>query len=200
MSIKQEVMKNTLKLTAVIALMLATTVSMAKEPKVSANGANKSILFEMEASAEPMWVRLVDAQDHIIYKDKADQYVGFVKRFDLNKLDTGIYYIEVESDIKQIVYTLSLKETGVEIANRKEKSKPIFRKKGDMVFLNLLNLDLESVEISVIDSEGRELFSENLKGEQIVQKAFNFKNAFSDSYTVVVRNTEGTYYEDIVVK
>ncbi len=193
-------MKNTLKLTAVIALMLATTVSMAMEPKVSANGANKSILFEMEASAEPMWVRLVDAQDHIIYKEKANQYVSFVKRFDLNKLDNGIYYIEVENDIKEISYTFSLEEVGVEIVKRKEKSKPIFTQKGDMVFLNLLNLDLESVEISVLDSEGRSLFSESSEGEQIVQKAFNFKNAFSDSYTLVVENAEGTYYEAVVIK
>ncbi len=193
-------MKKTLKLTAVIALMLATTVGMAKEPKVSTNGANKSILFEMEASAEPMWVRLVDAQDHIIYKEKTHQFVSFVKRFDLNKLDTGIYHIEVENDIKEISYTFSLEKVGVKIVKRKEKSKPIFRQKGDMIFLNLLNLDLKPVEVSVLDSEGRELFSENSEGEQIVQKAFNFKNAYSDSYTVVVKNAEGTYYEAIVVK
>ncbi|MDB4271083.1 hypothetical protein N9896_03200 [bacterium] len=82
---------------------------------------------------------------------------------------------------------------------RIENTKPVFRKKGAMLFLNLLNLDGKDVQIKVYDSDNRTLFSEVIENESIVTKAFNFETAVEDHYTVVVKDGENTYYEDIVV-
>ena len=92
------------------------------------------------------------------------------------------------------------KAFGIEYLTKKETTKPYFKKKGDKLYLNLLNLDLEKVNIKVIDSENRVVFSEVIKGELLIQKAFNFEKAFEDNYTVVVRDSEGTYKEKLVVK
>lgn len=91
-------------------------------------------------------------------------------------------------------------DTELEILKSADKGKRIFRQDGDMVYLNMLNLHGDKVEIKVFDSSSRILFKEVIMNENTIEKAFNFKNAFSDSYTVMVKDSEGTYRESIFVK
>lgn len=82
---------------------------------------------------------------------------------------------------------------------RIENTKPVFRKKGAIVFLNLLNLEGRDIQIKVFDSDNRTLYKEVIENETIITKAFNFESAHEDHYTVVVKEGKNTYYEDIVV-
>ncbi|GMN11657.1 hypothetical protein MTsPCn9_28400 [Croceitalea sp. MTPC9] len=77
---------------------------------------------------------------------------------------------------------------------------PTFKKKGDKVLVNLLNLSKGKVILKVYDSEGRIVYKESLEGEIVIEKAFNFSNAYEDEYTVVVVDKLGTYKEKIEVK
>ncbi len=80
------------------------------------------------------------------------------------------------------------------------KEGPFFRKTGDKLFLNFFNREMGDVQIKVIDSENRILYSETLKSTLVVEKAFNFGNAEKDSYKVVVKDANDTYAEYYVVK
>ncbi|WP_350287640.1 hypothetical protein [uncultured Croceitalea sp.] len=77
---------------------------------------------------------------------------------------------------------------------------PVFKKKGQKLFINLLNLDQDKVTIKVYDSEGRVVFKEVIEGELVVEKAFNFEKAFEDDYTVVVVDNDKTFEEKVAVK
>ncbi len=77
---------------------------------------------------------------------------------------------------------------------------PVFKKKGQRLFVNLLNLDQEKVTIKVIDSEGRIVFKEVIEGDVVVEKAFNFEKAFEGNYTVVVVDNNETFKEKVEVK
>lgn len=77
---------------------------------------------------------------------------------------------------------------------------PVFKKKGAHLFINLLNLDQESVTIKVLDSEGRVVFIETLKGELVIEKAFNFEKALQDNYTIIVVDNKETFKEVVEVK
>ena len=88
----------------------------------------------------------------------------------------------------------------VERLTKKETTRPVFKKKGDVLYMNLLNLDLEKVKIRVYDSNYRLVFGEVIEGEMVIQKAFNFEKAYEDQYTVVVKDSEGTYRERLEVK
>lgn len=77
---------------------------------------------------------------------------------------------------------------------------PVFVKKGDKLFMNLLNLSQEKVTLKVYDSENRVVFIETVDGKLVVEKAFNFESAFEDEYTVVVKNESGTFSETFEVK
>nr|WP_299383908.1 hypothetical protein [Allomuricauda sp.] len=77
---------------------------------------------------------------------------------------------------------------------------PVFVKKGDKLFLNLLNLSQEKVVLKVYDSQNRVVFKETVSGKLVVEKAFNFEKAYEDRYTVVVVDESGTYKETVLVK
>ncbi|GGD43803.1 hypothetical protein GCM10011361_08450 [Muriicola marianensis] len=80
------------------------------------------------------------------------------------------------------------------------KESPFFRKAGDKLFLNFFNREMGDVQIKVIDSENRILYSETIKSSLIVEKAFNFGKAEKDSYKIVVRDANDTFAEYYVVK
>lgn len=77
---------------------------------------------------------------------------------------------------------------------------PTFKRKGDKLFLNLLNLDQEKVVIKVYDSQNRLVFSEVVKGNLVIERAFNFESAQKDDYTVVVIDNKTAFEEKIAVK
>ena len=101
---------------------------------------------------------------------------------------------------KKNVNDVPYSDTEWEVLETADKGKPIFQKRGDKVYLNMLNLQGEKVVVRVFDSERRLLFKETFEDALTVEKAFNFENAFEDSYTVVVKDAESTYVEKINVK
>lgn len=193
-------MKTNLKFTAMIAFMFATVVGLAKEPKLSlmTEGQSKSLIVELDSKNNKTFLKILDENQNIIFSEKIAT-TSYTKKFDLNELENGSYYIELDDSLRTLVYPISVENKEVKILKRIENTKPVFRKKGSMLFLNLLNLDGEDVQIKVFDSDNRTLFSEVIRNESIVTKAFNFETAHEDRYTVVVKDGNNTYYEDIVV-
>jgi hypothetical protein len=80
------------------------------------------------------------------------------------------------------------------------ESDPTFKRKGDKVLVSLLNLTEGKVVLKVVDSDGRIVFKEDVKGTLVVEKAFDFSKAYSDEYTVIVMDKLGTYKEKIQIK
>ena len=193
-------MKTNLKFTAMIAFMFATVVGLAKEPKLSlmTEGQSKSLIVELDSKNKKTFLKILDENKNIIFSEKIAT-TSYTKKFDLNELENGSYYIELDDSLRTLVYPISVENKEVKILKRIENTKPVFRKKGSMLFLNLLNLDGKDVQIKVYDSDNRTLFSEVIENESIVTKAFNFETAHEDRYTVVVKDGENTYYENIVV-
>jgi len=77
--------------------------------------------------------------------------------------------------------------------------RPFFRTQGDRVILNLLNLDLDQVMLKVVDQNGRVLYRTVIKDELVIEKAFNFENAYEGTYRVMVISAGETYTEKIIV-
>jgi len=194
-------MKTIMKFTAIVAFMLTTVVGMAKEPKLSIVSENdiKSLVFELDSQSKETTVQFMDANDRVIYSESISDKV-YIKKFNLKMLEDGVYYILAEDAMKSIVYKISLKGNVVKIVERKENTKPVFRTLEDRVFLNLLNLDKDKVEIKVFDSFDRIVFKQDIKDAMLVEKAFNFEKALADTYTIVVKNNNEVYYKNVVIE
>lgn len=182
--------------------MFVAATGLAKEPKLSLTpNAEKSLNFEMDATSEQTVVSVVDTYGVIIYTEKVESGNTYSKKFNFKNLPEGIYFIEVEDTLRETVFGFTVKDSNIIITESRENTKPVFRKKEEKVFLNLLNLEREEVEIMVLDSENRIVFEETIPGEMVIEKVFNFEDAFKDDYTVVIKNNKDTtYYEKISVK
>ncbi|OQD41920.1 hypothetical protein BUL40_13800 [Croceivirga radicis] len=80
------------------------------------------------------------------------------------------------------------------------KLDPTFKRKGDKLLVNLLNLEQKDVMIKIYDNQGRVVYKELLEGKLVIEKAFNFENAFENDYTVVVTENDKTFKETVAVK
>lgn len=194
-------MKKIVRSIAVVALMFVAASGLAKEPKLSLTpNTEKSLNFEMESTSEKTFLSIVDTKGAVLYSENITVANIYSKSFNLESLPEGIYFLKVEDTMKETVFVFNVDDSEIVIAEKKEKVKPIFRQKDGRVYLNLLNLDTENVKLKVYDSNDRILFNETITDELNVEKVFNFENAFKDSYTVVVSDSNNIYYETVDVK
>lgn len=193
-------MKNIVKFATVIAFMFATVASTANEPKLDllSTGKAKSVVLTMEASVKGAQIKLMDSDLHVIYSEKMSEGL-FSKKLNLKDLVDGTYYLSADDVIKSYSYTIVLENNTVEIFKVKEDIKPFFRKTDDRVLMNYLNLDKSEISIKIFDAENRTVFSQEVSDEMIVEKAFNFTDAYAGNYTLVVKSAGKTYTEEFVV-
>lgn len=193
-------MKTNLKFTAMIALVFTAAVGLAREPKLSllSEGQSKSLIVELDSQHKKTYLKIIDENEHIIFSDNISEK-SYMKKFDLTELENGSYYFKLDDPLRTLIYPIRVENRKVRILKRSENTKPVFRLKGDRLFLNLLNLDSDDVKIRVYDSNNRTLFKEVIENKSIVTKVFNFEKAGEDRYTVVVKDGENTYFEDVVV-
>ena len=93
----------------------------------------------------------------------------------------------------------TLDNDNVKIVESDEEIKPFFRKTDNMIFMNYLNLDRADMSIKIYDTESRTVFTQEVADELIVEKAFNFTDAFPGTYTVTVKSAGKTYTDEFVV-
>jgi hypothetical protein len=77
---------------------------------------------------------------------------------------------------------------------------PVFKRVGDKIQLNMLNLDQKAVIIRLINSDSEVVFEEKISGESVVSKSFNFENAFSGEYTIRILDDRKTFEEVVTIE
>ena len=194
-------MKAVLKLTAVAALLLSSTIAMANDPGMYLTTVKeaKRLVLKLNKQTESSTLTLTDTEKHQIFTENIKEDEDYTKKFDLSKLDEGLYFLKMESLTRTVEFTISVEDSEVNVIARDEITKPFFRKNGDVLYLNYLNQKLSPVVINVVDSSNRVVFTQKFDKELVVGKVFNFTNAVKDEYTVSVSEGTKTYYETISV-
>ncbi|MFT6796315.1 MAG: hypothetical protein ACJART_001454 [Maribacter sp.] len=193
-------MKRFLKVTTVLALLLSSTLSMAKNSEIRLIAAKeaKSLVLTLDNAAKDLTLTFTDTDENVLYFEKMEN--GTVtKKFNLHSLENGKYYLTTSDAIRLVVYTVSIGDENVTIIEKKETLKPYFRKTKEKIFVNFLNLDKSKVDIKVYDDENRVVFSETGADEMIIEKAFNFQGAYAGNYRVVVLDAKKSYSENFIV-
>lgn len=194
-------MKAVLKLTAMAALLLSSTIAMANDPGMYLTTVKeaKRLVLKLNKQTESSTLTLTDTEKHQIFMENIKEDEDYTKKFDLSKLDEGLYFLKMESLTRTVEFTISVEDSEVNVIARDEITKPFFRKNGDVLYLNYLNQKLSPVVINVVDSSNRVVFTQKFDKELVVGKVFNFTNAVKDDYTVSVSEGTKTYYETISV-
>lgn len=193
-------MKNIVKIITVVTLMFINAAGIAREPKLNllSKGNAKSVILTMEASTNGVELRLMDSDQQSIYVERMSEGL-FSKKLNFKDLANGTYYLSADDNLKKYMYTIVLENNDIKIVESDEDVKPFFRKTDKMMFMNYLNLDKDVLSIKIYDGEGRTVFSQNVSDEMIVEKAFNFTDAYPGSYTLFVKSAGKMYTEEFVV-
>lgn len=193
-------MKKIVRSIAALVFLFTTNMSMANEPTLSTVATSKSVVFKWEEDVINANLSFIDSDGNVIYNDKVAGVKDYIKKFNLNTLEAGNYYLIVEDGSKEITYSIKINENDVLIAAKDEIIKPVFKEEKGRLFFNYLNLDGEEVKVAIYDSFGRKLFKETFENEMYVSKVFNFSNAFDGDYTIVVKADSGTFYKYVSIK
>lgn len=194
-------MKGKFSLTVLAVVFGFIANSFANTPKISLRAsAEKVLTFTFDGQQGETKIKMIDNESHVIYSEEIDGLLSYSKKFDLSQLEEGKFFISVETQLKDLLYTISLTNDNVEITDSEERIKPFFRKKGKSIFLNVLNTGGEKITIKVYSGDDRVLHQESYENEFLIEKAFNFENANADIYTIAVKKGSNTYYESLVVK
>jgi len=91
-------MKRMIKISAILALMFATTSSMANNPKISlAPGTDsKSIIVKLDKQVKKSTLRLTDADNNSIFFEDISEN-RYAKKFNLTNLENGTYFFAVKN-------------------------------------------------------------------------------------------------------
>tara|TARA_R110000868_G_scaffold165061_2_gene398001 strand:+ start:582 stop:1166 length:585 start_codon:yes stop_codon:yes gene_type:complete len=194
-------MKTVLKFTVMAALLMNTVTAMANEPKMKlvADSDTKSLVFELDEVSKDAKIQFLDSENNIIYSSSSFKSNVLRTKYDLSKLEEGVYTLRMDSISKEIVYTILIDGSSISVIETSETNKPSFRIKDGMVFINFFNKELKNVDIKVYDESDRILHSEVVSNKLIVEKAINFKNAYKGNYTVTIKSTDGVYSENISI-
>ncbi len=174
---------------------------MANDIKISLKKGNdaKSLVAELDTQALDSKIKLTDEDSQTIYFENISD-TDYAKKFNMKDLQVGTYYLTIENARSYVVYTLDLSDSNVKITNKEEnKTKFIFRKVGDKVYVNLFNGDQQKVDIEILDNQGNVVSKESTKDELNVGKVFNFEKAVKGKYIIRVNDGEDIYYKNITI-
>lgn len=71
--------------------------------------------------------------------------------------------------------------------------------KGLRVLVNHLNLEGNAVTLKVYDEENRLLYIREFDQTPVIEKAFNFENAYRGTYSVVLSDEDTSYAASVTV-
>ena len=151
-------MKTVLKFTVMAALLFNTVTAMANEPKMKliADSEAKSLVFELDKVSKDAKIQFLDSENNVIYSSGNLNNNDLRKKYDLSKLEEGVYTLKMDSTTKVLAYTILIKDDAISVLESKETIKPNFRVKEGMV----KNAYKGSYTITVSSADG--IYTENI--------------------------------------
>ena len=160
----------------------------------------KRLVLKLNKQTESSILTLTDSDKHQIFVENIKEDEDYSKKFDLSKLEEGLYYLKMESLIKTVEFTISVEDSEVNVIARDEVAKPFFRKSNGILYVNYLNQKLNEVVINVVDSDNRVVYTQKMGKDLVIGKMINFTSAVKDDYTVSLSEGANTYFETVSVK
>jgi len=197
-------MKNIIKRSlAVVVLSIATLASVsAKDFDMEVKKVDdRTVDLIIEKTSQPVDIAFVDVNGVVLYKYSYKELPTSTKRYNFKDLPKGTYYFKVESatKIETIPVVVTQSETVINSDKKEITYKPHFRVDGDVVSINLLNIDESVVDIKVFDQTSNSLVhQEILQGKKSIGKRFDFSSVNDRRvYRLEVTHLGNTYYKTV---
>jgi len=194
-------MKNLIKKSVLMAMLMIALVSNASEKNVSLK------IISHESKVVQLILNSHDGSSEVFIKDKKGFQLykvlikdkEFLKNFDLSELPDGEYYFEINSQTKIVTKPFSVASNTLEFSKETIVFKPIVRFKNDIIYLSKFTLHNETLDVFLYDDNQHLLYSEKLFGQNNLNRKLNLSNLDSGSYSLVLKS-EGKLYNEVFKK
>ena len=194
-------MKDVLKRMLVVVLAFTTLTSVASNMNASIEvlKINDNLInLKLENLNESVSIVFTDRYGLTLHKEKVVESY-FSKNFNLRNLEDGSYIIELENfnRIKEISFSIVSGEVILEDGKEAVTYKPIVNLKGNSVYITKLSLNYETLEISMYDSDGNNLYTEMLSGKRNLGIKLNIEQLEVGQYDLVMKSGDKIFYKTI---
>lgn len=143
---------------------------------------------------ETLQISLFDDEDVKLHEDLLFAQLSYSKRYNLNKLPSGKYTLVIEHDSFIETQPIVVSRDDVEVMRDKALTvyKPVLRKNGHFIDLDMLLLSDAKVLIKIVDSDGKVNFTELTENQNLIQKRYNIEQLEKGTYKLTVSWRQGS--------
>ena len=156
-------MKNLMKSSLLIIALLTGSITMANvnDPGIKVNLIESKLMrLTVSGVSDAFEISVKDSYWVLLHKENM-QCDNNSKKYDLANLPNGNYFMEIESKTKIKIIPFKVSSNSVELDNSDEiiHFKPTIRKMDDIVYISMLALNKEKLEILLYDQDHNLLFN-----------------------------------------
>lgn len=202
MNFKLMIMRKTLKISLVIAVVLtalnvhAVNSELSSKLSIKDDGKKVSVTLEEKKNVK---MSIYDSNDDLVFRERITPKDNNTRTYDLAGFPDGEYYLETESDLRISKYKIVVKDNEAQISSEavSEVYKPVFVKKDGLVFVKLLNMEQTPVTIKILDVNDSEVYNTTFDSEVSFGKSFKLDMIINNSFTFIVTFAGKTFYKTV---
>jgi flagellar hook assembly protein FlgD len=175
-------------------LIVSSSIAVASEAKIRTNG-NKTFVLNLTDLSENVEITLKNKNGQVLFEDVIQGKNEYSKKFDLELLKAGTYFITIEdaTKIKTLPLELSQEQLVYDETSLVERYKPHVMQKGSLLFVNYFSPEKSNLDICIYNSRGELVYNETLKGDIRLGKSYDFSKSPKGEYTIDLMS-DGKYY------
>lgn len=185
-------MKMTIRKIGLVALMLGTLNSYATGTTLVAN--ENVVNVELVTVKKGQNLSIKNAKGKVLHTKTVATESSVEKAFDFASLENGYYTLEVNKDFQIEVIPFTIVAGSATFYKKEEKTifKPVVRTENNTVLVSKLEFNAEPLKVTIY-YEGDQIFSETVKGKNVLKRVYQLKKENKGHYKVVTKANDRTY-------
>lgn len=197
-------MKKFLKIGIAAALLLSTASVFANDGdlKLKVKGEKEKFIRFSIDKANDVNLSLVASDNEVVFQEQIHADAATSRVYDLNALPDGNYFLKLESDSTLTEYKVAIKdgETIVSDPSVKETFKPVLKRVGDEIVLEVENKNQEPIEVQIYNEYNDGMYTDVFKNKSKFTKKFNVSQTDAESLTFIVKVAKQRYVKTISLR
>ncbi|SDS45834.1 hypothetical protein SAMN05216503_3122 [Polaribacter sp. KT25b] len=194
-------MKTIKRKVLVVVFMLGTLLNYANNENdfnKIVNVTKVKVVFENVKKGQQLTVN--DQNGIQLHSETISTEGSLIKFFDLSPLNNGLYTIELHKEFEVIIKSLEVIDKKVVFIKESEEKifKPVIRNEENLVLISKINFNKEPLKITLYFN-GKLIYSEVIKNEEYLKRAYRLDNEIKGDYTVIVYYNDYNYTKDFKI-
>ena len=184
----------------VVVFMLGTLANYANNTELSNILNAKKVRVEFKDAKKGHQLKIKDANGVVLHSEKIAKKGNLVKTFDFSKLKNGKYTLELNKDFQIIVKSIKVQNGNVSFNEKAEKViyKPVIRNEENRLMISKISFDKKPIQVDLYYNN-EIIYSETVKGNQILNRVYKLDEEITGNYRVVVNNDGRNYSNEFKI-